>query len=61
MSEGVQFAGEFDLQEALLFSPNGQSVDLLTDMGIVSIKSKGSLLEESKSFFQRYRLPGPAL
>ena len=49
MSEGVQFAGEFDLQEALLFSPNGQSVDLLTDMGIVSIEIFEDLFKSSIS------------
>ena len=37
MSDGIQFAGEFDLQEALVISPTGEVTDLLTDLMVVEI------------------------
>ena len=37
MSVGVQYAGDFNLEEALLISPTGNVTDLLTDVVIVEM------------------------
>ena len=37
MSQGIQYAGEFNLEEALLLSPSGESTNLITDAQIVEI------------------------
>ena len=37
MSNGVQYAGEYDLLECKLFSPNGEITDLLTDVVVMEI------------------------
>ena len=37
MSVGVQYAGDFNLEEALLISPTGNVTDLITDVVIVEM------------------------
>jgi len=35
--QGVQYAGDFNLEEALLISPTGTTTDLLTDVVIIEM------------------------
>ena len=49
MSDGIQFAGEFDLQEALVISPTGEVTDLLTDLMVVEINIFEDIFKNSIS------------
>ena len=49
MTEGVQYAGEFNLQQASLFSPNGEITDLLTDVALVEINLYEDIFKNSMS------------
>ena len=35
--EGMQYAGEFQIKQAQIFSPDGEATDLLTDMQLIEI------------------------
>ena len=37
MTQGVQYAGEFIIEEAVLISPNGLKTDILTDLALIEI------------------------
>ena len=35
--KGMQYAGEFEIQQAQIFSPDGEATDLLTDFQLIEI------------------------
>ena len=35
--KGMQYAGEFEIKQAQIFSPDGEATDLLTDMQLIEI------------------------
>ena len=37
MTQGVQYAGEFIIEEAVLTSPNGLKTDILNDLALIEI------------------------
>ena len=47
MTDGVQYAGEFDIEEAILFSPNGEITDLMTDVSLVEINLYEDIFKSS--------------
>ena len=47
MTAGVQYAGEFDIEEAILFSPNGEITDLMTDVSLVEINLYEDIFKSS--------------
>ena len=49
MSEGVQYAGEFKLEDMILTSPSGVKTDLLTDFGLVELNLYEDIFRSSIS------------
>ena len=68
MSVGVQYAGDFNLEEALLISPTGNVTDLLTDVVIVEMNIFEDMFKSSitgsiivKNMIHRNATPKPLL